>query len=68
MFIRGYEGLYINYFKRYDKYYDTHEPIFNTYEQYILSGFRPKIFLSKIFIEQNTLNLSKKLLFEISFN
>ncbi len=36
-------GLYIVYFKRYNvKYHDTHEPIFDTYQQYILSCFRPK--------------------------
>ncbi len=34
-------GLYIVYIKRYDTY-DTDEAIFDMYQQYILSDFRPK--------------------------
>ncbi len=34
-------GLCIVYFKRYDTYHDTHEAIFDMYQRYILSGFRP---------------------------
>ncbi len=34
--------LCIVYFKRYDRYHDRHEVIFNMYQQYILSGFIPK--------------------------
>ncbi len=33
-------GLYVIYFKRYDTYHDTHEVIFDIYQQYIFSGFR----------------------------
>ncbi len=32
-------ALYIFYFNRYDTYHDTHEVIFDMYQQYILSGF-----------------------------
>ncbi len=39
-------GLFFNDFKQYDKYHDTHEPIFNTYQQYSLSYFRPKNLIS----------------------
>ncbi len=35
-------GLYIVYFMRYDTYYDTHEVIFDMYQQYILSDFKQK--------------------------
>ncbi len=35
-------SLYILYFRRYDTYHDTHEVIFDVYQRYILSGFRPK--------------------------
>ncbi len=36
-------GLYISFiFKQYDTYHDTNELIFNMYQQYILSCFRPK--------------------------
>ncbi len=34
--------LCIVYFKRYNIYHDTHDAIFNMYQRYILSGFRPK--------------------------
>ncbi len=34
-------GLCIVYLKQYDTYHDTHEAIFDMYQQYILSGFRP---------------------------
>ncbi len=35
-------GLCIIYFKRYDTYHNTHEAIFDMYQRYMLSGFRPK--------------------------
>ncbi len=31
-------GLFIIYFKQYNTYHDTHEVIFDMYQQYILSG------------------------------
>ncbi len=68
-------GLYIIYFKRYDKYHETHEPIFNTYQQYILSYFKPNNVISPPiswdfgnFIDQNTLHLRKNVSFEVSLN
>ncbi len=45
-------GLCIIYFKRYDTYHDTHEVIFDMYQRYILSGFRPnKLDISTNFME-----------------
>ncbi len=35
-------GLYLIYFKWYNTYHDTQEVIFDMYQQYILSVFRPK--------------------------
>ncbi len=64
-------GLYIVYFMWYDTYHDTHEAIFNMYQQYILSDFRPKnlifhkilgILLTKI------TNLGKNVSFEVLCN
>ncbi len=60
--------LYILYFKQYDTYHDTHEAILNRYQQYILSGFRPKKLdmstnIMKIWNcnDLNTLNLKAKM-------
>ncbi len=68
-------GLYIIYLKQYDTYHDTHEAIFDMYQQYILSGLRQKkLIYPQISLEfgnfndQNTLNLSKNVLFEVSYN
>ncbi len=35
-------GLLNIYFKRYDTYHNTYVAIFDMYQWYILSGFRPK--------------------------
>ncbi len=46
-------GLCIVYFKRYDTYHNTHEAIFDMYQRYILSGFRPK----KLYISTNFMGI-----------
>ncbi len=56
--------LCIIYFKRYDIYHDIPEVIFDMYQWYILSGFRPKIYPQISlefgnFNDKNILNLSK---------
>ncbi len=68
-------GLCIVYFKRYDTYHDTHEVIFDMYQRYIWSGFKPnKLIYPQIswefwyFNDQNILNLSKNVSFEVSCN
>ncbi len=62
-------------FKQYDTYHDTHEVLFDIYQRYILSGFRPNNFIhTQIsqefgnFNDQNTLNLSKYVSFEVLCN
>ncbi len=51
-----------------------HDPIFDTYQRYILPCFRSKNFISPQiswdfgnFIAQNTLNLSKNVSFKVSY-
>ncbi len=68
-------GLCIVYFKLYDTYHNTHEAIFDMYQQYILSGFRQKhlIYPKKLrtfsnFNDQNILNLRKNVSFEVLCN
>ncbi len=68
-------GLYIFYFMWYDTYHDTHEAIFDMYQWYILSGFKPKnLTCPQIswefgnFNDQNNINLSKNVLIEVSCN
>ncbi len=60
------------YFKRYDTYPDTHEVIFNMYQQHILSDFRPKkLDIStnvEILMTKISYFFSKNILFEISYN
>ncbi len=56
---------------RYDTYHNTHEVIFDMYQWYILSDFRPKInwYVHKFhgnFNDQNNLNLSKNVSFGVS--
>ncbi len=66
-------GLCIIYFKRYNTYHDTYEAIFDMYQRYILSGFRPKQMIYPHFFsqefgnfnDQNILNLSKDVSFEV---
>ncbi len=68
--------LCIVYLKRYDTYNDTHNVIFDMYQRCILSGFyRPKNMIYPPislefgdFNDQNILNLSKIVLFEVSYN
>ncbi len=68
-------GLCIVYFKRYYTYHDTYEGIFDMYQRYISSGFRKKKLkypqISQefgYFNEQNILNLSKNVSFEVLCN
>ncbi len=68
-------GLYIIYFKWCNVYHDTHELIFNTYQQYILFSLRPRNLDMATILwdfefgnDQNTLNISKNVSFEVSFN
>ncbi len=68
-------GLCIVYFKLYDTYHNTHEAIFDMYQQYILSGFRQKhLIYTQIsqefgnYYEQNILNLRKNVSFEVLCN
>ncbi len=68
-------GIYIIDSKWYDTCHGTHEVIFDIYQWYILSDFRPKTLIYPQllwefgdFNHQNTLNLSKNVSFEVSGN
>ncbi len=67
------QGSVSFYFKQYNTYHNTHEAIFNMYQRYIMSGFRPKKLIYPdiswefgYFNDQNILNLSKNVSFEVS--
>ncbi len=56
---------------RYDTYHDTREAIFDMYQWYILSDFRPKKLISQEFgnfKDLKNINLSKNVSYEVSCN
>ncbi len=68
-------GLYIVYLKRYYTYHDIHKAIFDMYQRYICFGLRPtNLIYPHIlqefgnFNDQNPINLSRNVLFEVSCN
>ncbi len=68
-------GFYIIYFKRYDTYHDTHEAIFDMYQQYFCLVLDQKNLICPHiswafgnFDEQNTLNLSENVSYKVLYN